>query len=120
LRIAVNSFSELKGLWKTMGAVRFMLFVGGMTTLSFGLAAIHWWLARKIGWPGNYGFHCHGKGCLLVELGYSYKLFDKATYYELLMFAWLWLMPASTAMAIGVILTRRWVQRRKNRIRPLR
>jgi hypothetical protein len=28
LRIAVNSFSELKGLWKTMGAVRFMLLLG--------------------------------------------------------------------------------------------
>jgi hypothetical protein len=48
LRIAVNSFSELKGLWKTMGAVRFMLFVGGMTTLSFGLAATL--VARQENW----------------------------------------------------------------------
>ena len=116
----MSSFSEMKGLWQTMGAARFMLFFGGMTIFIIGFVAIHWWLAGKIGWPDAYDFHCRGKGCWLVELGHSYKLLDKATYYELLMFAWLWLMPASTAITIVVILTRRWMQRRHNRIRPLR
>jgi hypothetical protein len=116
----VSTFSEMKGLWQTMGTIRFMLFFGGVAGLIIGYVAIQEWIAGKVGWPDAYDFHCRGKECSVVELYNSYKLLENVTYYELLLFAWLWLIPASSAMAIIVVLTRRWIQRRKNRIRPLR
>ena len=103
-----------------MGATRFIIFFGGLTVIIVGFGTIGWWTADKIGWPDSYGFHCRGKGCLLIQLGHSYKLLRAATFYEVLLFAWLWLIPASTVLPIIFILTRRWIRRRRDRIRPLR
>ena len=113
-------FSQMRDLWQTMGGLRFILFFGGLTVVIVGFGTTGWWLADKIEWPDAYGFHCRGKGCLWIELGHSYKLLDTATFYELLLFAWLWFIPASTVLTISFILTRRWMRRRRNRIRPLR
>ena len=110
----------MRDLWQTMGGLRFILFFGGLTVVIVGFGTTGWWLADKIEWPDAYGFHCRGKGCLWIELGHSYKLLDTATFYELLLFAWLWFIPASTVLTISFILTRRWMRRRRNRIRPLR
>jgi hypothetical protein len=103
-----------------MGAPRFILLFGGLTVFIVGFGTIGWWIADIIGWPDAYGFHCRGKGCLWIELGHSYKLLRAATLYELLLFAWLWFFPASTVTTIIFILTRRWIRRRRDRIRPRR
>ncbi|WP_461158996.1 hypothetical protein [Sphingobium sp. TomMM35A] len=113
-------FSQMRDLWQTMGALRFILFFGGLTIIIVGFGTVGWWLAAKIEWPDAYGFHCRGKGCLWIELGHSYKLLYTAKFYELLLFAWLWFIPASTVSTISFILTRRWIRRRRDRIRPLR
>lgn len=90
-----------------------------MLAICTGIVAVHMWLAEQVGWPDAYGFHCHGRGCFWIEMAHSYKLLKTAQIYELLLFAWLWLIPATTLSMIGFVLTRRWLIRYRNRIRPM-
>lgn len=112
-------FSEIRDLYRAMGPVRFTILIGGLTALSIGAVAIHGWLCKKTGWPEAYGFHCRGRGCLWVEMAHSHLLWRTATLYEILLFAWLWLLPGGAILTITIILMARWLKRRRNRIRPL-
>lgn len=72
----------------------------GLTIALLGWGLVYAWLAGKIGWPEAYGFQCRGRGCFWVELAETPRLLRAATLYELLLFAWIWFMPAATAIAI--------------------
>jgi hypothetical protein len=116
----LNWFYQMKDLWETMGPVRFIAFFGGLTACIVGLVIVHHWLAAKINWPEAYGFRCSGRGCLWIELGHSAALLRGASFYEVLLFLWLWLIPGSGALtAIVIVVRRRW-KRFRNRIRPIR
>jgi hypothetical protein len=115
----LDNFYRLKDLYQQMGAVRFLLFFGGLTLIIAAYAAVMAWLSGKNGWPTDYGFSCRGRGCLWVQLYHSPMLLRTGRLYELLLFAWLWLIPGATSIAISVILSKRWLLKRKNSIRAI-
>jgi hypothetical protein len=108
-----------KGLYHTMGPLRFFIFLGTLTIAIVGYGTIGWWLSKNIGWPDSYGFHCQGRGCLWIELYHSPQLLKAGRRDELILFAWMWLIPAVTAVTLAAIISKRWLRRRKDRIRPL-
>src|SRR6478735_2542360 len=115
----MSRLSDLRDYYRIMGPLRFTIFFGGLTAILIGFASIGFWLASKTGWPEAYGFRCHGRGCLPIELYHSPALLQHGGLYALLLFAWMWLLPFAFGSAVGVIVLRRWLKRRRNRIRPL-
>lgn len=101
-----------------MGPLRFFLFVGTLTSAIVVYATIGWWLSNKIGWPDRFGFHCQGRGCLWVELYHSPRLLEARRRDELILFAWMWLIPVTMAVASLVVVLKRWLRQRRDRIRP--
>ena len=82
--------SSLRETWRQMHTIQFWVVV---------LAVCAWialgaWLHMLIHWPESYGFHCHGRGCLMVELWHSPALLRTHSLAECGMFLWLWSMPA--------------------------
>jgi len=102
-----------------MGPFRFFVFLGTLTIIIVGYGTIGWWLSERIGWPDGYGFHCQGRGCLWIELYHSNRLLETGRRDELILFAWMWLVPVATGVSVAIILGKRWAQRRRDRIRPL-
>ncbi len=80
------------------------------------IAAALFWIAAGIKltmdlkWPDAYGFHCHGRGCLIVEIWRSPVLIAPGHRHleEIGLFAWLWALPA----AILVVLARGLMKKR--------
>lgn len=116
---ALSWFSEMRELWRTVGPARFFLILGCVSLPIVAFGTTGWWLEDQIGWPEAYGFQCRGRGCLLENLWHSHKLLNVGSYYEVLLFAWIWFIPAATVILILVILARRRIKRRAARIRPL-
>lgn len=116
----MRHFSDVKALYQMMGPVRFFIFAGGLTAIIFAMAGVHWWLSEQVGWPGAYGFECRGKGCLWREMWHSGRLLRRGSFYELLLFAWLWLIPFTVFMTVAIVSIRRWLENRRNRIRPMK
>ncbi len=117
----MNWFSQIRGLWHTMGAARFLLFFGLLTSAIIAYGLFVGWAGDRIGWPEAYGFQCHGrKGCIFVQLAHSYKLLQTPTADELLLFAVLWAIigPAILA-ALFIVVRRKWAAY-QGRIRPFR
>jgi hypothetical protein len=115
----MGSFAELRDAYRVMGSLRFTIFLGSLAAAIGAFAASGMWLMDKTGWPETYGSHCHGRGCWLNYFYHSPKLLIEARTAELLLFGWIWFFPAVTSLITGVVLTRRWLKRRKDRIRPL-
>jgi hypothetical protein len=61
--------------------------------------AVFVWLSIDLGWPDNYGFHCHGKGCLFVEIWHSPTLLKHNRLKEFALFMCVWTLPA---LVLGV------------------
>lgn len=112
-------FSDMREYYRVMGLVRFTVFFGGLTTLLLAFAGVGIWLMEITGWPEVYGSNCHGRGCWPSYLTHSPKLLEDSGIYELLLFAWLWSVPFITASTIGIVALRRWLTRRRDRIKPL-
>ena len=110
---------ELRDYYRHMGPLRFTIFFGGLTALLVGFAAVGMWLEDQTGWPEAYGFYCHGRGCWPENLYHSPSLLDTAGPYELMLFGWIWLVPGVAAATVTITLLRRWLKRRRNRIRPM-
>lgn len=107
------------GLFYALGPVRYWMIMVGTVVFAIGFGTLVWWLSEKIGWPDAYGFHCRGKGCLLTQLWHSPALLQNPNGYTLALFAVLWFIPATTGIAVTIILVRRALVRRRNRIRPM-
>lgn len=115
----MGSFTELRDVYRVMGPLRFTIFFGSLAAVIGSFAAAGMWLMDKTGWPEAYGSRCHGRGCWLNYFYHSPKLLEEARTYELLLFGWIWFVPVVTGLMIGVVLLRRRLKRRKDRIRPL-
>jgi len=112
-------FDDLRDYYRLVGPLRFTIFLSGLIAIIVGYAAIGTWLMDKTGWPDAYGSVCHGRKCWLNYLYHSPKLLNTAHIFELLLFAWMWILPGATGAMIGIVLLRRWLKRRQQRIRPL-
>ncbi|MFC0588418.1 hypothetical protein ACFFF7_03235 [Novosphingobium aquiterrae] len=110
---------EQRALYQTLGPLRF---VGIYTAISVYLVAFVWlliWLSDETGWPEAYGSRCHGRGCWPTYLWHSFGLLNGATGYEIALFALLWHLPVIVGSIIAVVLVRRGLNRRRNRIHPM-
>lgn len=110
---------QQRGFYHAVGAVRYWTIMVGTVVFCIGFGTLVWWLSEKTGWPDAYGFHCRGKGCLFIELWNSPLLLQNPNGYALALFATLWFIPATTGIAVTIILARRALIRRRNRIRPM-
>ncbi len=110
---------DQRGLYHTLGPARYWTIMVGTVVFCIGFGTLVWWLSEKIGWPDAYGFQCRGKGCLFLELWHSPSLLQNPNGYALALFAALWFIPATTGIAVTIILARRALIRRRNRIRPM-
>ncbi|MEG3145040.1 hypothetical protein U1839_10305 [Sphingomonas sp. RT2P30] len=60
------------------------------------LTAIVLWLGggailrEKVGWPEHYGFQCHGRGCMIDEMGHSLALVRQGGFLPDLLFIDIW------------------------------
>lgn len=114
----MKSFTDIAELYRQLGGLRFTLFFGAIVALILGLAAVFTIQSDNVGWPENYGFTCRRK-CLFVHMWHSPKLIAGGSGDELLLFFLIWSIPLATAaIAISVVI-RRWLKRRRDRIRPL-
>lgn len=57
-------------VYRRVGPRRFW----GWVALLSGWLALKIWLEGLVGWPERYGLHCHGKGCMVTDYWYSYRL----------------------------------------------
>lgn len=112
-------FREMRGYYEVMGPARFLIFFGGLTAVIVAFGTIGWWLGEVIGWPDDYGFRCSGRGCYWLYLIESPKLLRSGGAYEISLFAWIWFIPAGTSTMIVWVLIRRFLKRRRDRIRPM-
>ena len=118
-RLSMDWFREMRAYYHVMGPARFALFFGGLTVVILAFGTMGCRLGERAGWPEEYDFRCRGRGCYLTYLAESHRLLKHGGMYELGLFAWLWLIPFSTGAMIAVVLVRRFIRRRRNRIRPL-
>jgi hypothetical protein len=85
------SQSRAAQTYRRLGPFRFFTtiaaFVGWM------IAGI--WIRISLDWPDGYGFHCHGKGCLITDLTHSTALFGRGhgSIMEIAEFLWIWSIP---------------------------
>ncbi len=108
-------FSEFRRDWRTisgylalLGPIRFWAMVVGTVLFILVIAGGYTWLRTEIGWPEVYGFGCRGRGCWIENLIQSYKLLRGGSAPELILFALLWLIPATiVGCAIYAISKRR-------------
>ena len=47
-------------------------------------------LREKIGWPEHYGFRCHGRGCMIEDMGHSLALLRHGGFFPDLLFIDIW------------------------------
>ena len=114
-----DSFYKMRDLYRTMGPLRFAIFAGGLLGVVLGMALLHGWLARHIGWPEAFGFRCHGRGCWIDDLYYSPQLLKAGNGYALALFALIWSIPGIAGVwAATILIARRW-KKHSDRIRPM-
>jgi hypothetical protein len=115
----VKTFSDLAALYRTLGPLRFTAIFVILTGLIVGYALVFMRLEESIGWPEAYGFSCRRK-CLLVHMWHSPKLLAGGSANELALFAMIWCFVAvPVAIALPVV-AKRWLKKRRGRIRPMR
>jgi hypothetical protein len=95
--------SSFRKTWQAMHTLKFWVILLGV----FAWVGVGVWLQIRIGWPDRYGFHCHGRGCLFVDLWHSPALLRGHSIGECAVFLWLWSMPA---FLLAVFI---WAQLRK-------
>lgn len=116
----MNWFRQIHDLWTQMGAARFVLFFGLLSSATVAYVMFGMWASDRIGWPEAYGFRCQGRGCVFIQMAQSYKLLQSPTLDELIVFAWLWAIIGPAIIAAVIIVIRRKWKRHSQRIRPLR
>lgn len=114
----MNSFSDLRAVYRELGALRFTVIVGGTVTVILALAAVFTLLAERIDWPAAYGFQCRRK-CLFEYMWHSPKVLEGGSGDELVLFALIWFVPFVAAAIAIPVLVLRWIKRRRDRIRPM-
>jgi hypothetical protein len=112
-------FREMRSHYELMGPARFSVFFGGLTATIVAFGSLGWWLSEVIGWPEAYGFRCGGRGCYFLYLIESPKLLRSGGAYEISLFVWFWFIPAGTSASIAWVLFKRFLTRRRDRIRPM-
>ncbi len=106
-------------LYRHLGWWRSIVFTLAIALPVFGFVALGTWLSMRIGWPGAYGFSCHGRGCLYKDMYYSFRLLRHHTPDEIGLFAWIWSLPVLTILACAFVVLRRRARTWRNRIRPM-
>ncbi len=96
--MSITGIPELKESYRKLGALRFSLILLG----TCAWIAIGAWLAISLNWPDSYGFHCHGRGCLIEDIWNSRALIKQGhgSAMEWGMFLWLWSIPAAAVAAL--------------------
>jgi len=115
----VKAFTDMVAAYRELGPWRFILLVGGTVAVILAFAAIFFMFADRIGWPEAYGFQCRRK-CLLVHIWHSPKLLAGGSGDELALFALIWFFPFVAAAIAIPIVARRWLKRRRGRIRSMK
>ena len=114
-----NWFEQQKAFYNTIGPLRF---AGIYLALLAYVGLFVWllmWLSDETGWPEAYGSRCHGRGCWPTYLWHSFGLLKVGSAYEIGLFGLLWHMPVLAGAFVTVVVLRRKLRSRRNRIRPM-
>lgn len=111
---------DQKAHYGSLGPARFFGLYGALLIYIFVFVWLLTWLSDETGWPEAYGSQCHGRGCWPTYLWHSFGLLKNSTGYQIGLFALLWHVPAAVILTIVIVLGRRRMNKRRNRIRPMR
>lgn len=107
MKRSITGIPELRESHRQLGPRRFWTMMLALISLIFGWAALGIWLKTETGWPERYGFHCHGRGCLFVDMWHSPALLSHLDVYQIGLFLWIWSIP------LFAIISFLWVRWRK-------
>lgn len=92
-----DDIRELAASERKLGPLKFSLVTAG----GAGFIGLFAWLAVRLDYPDSYGHPCDGRGCLFHDIRYSTALLRTHHWDEVLLFIFLWLLPA-TMVAAGI------------------